>query len=127
MSDTRQDDFDRSMRALHARAVDQVPSRTLYALRVRRDNAAKAPARPGRHGAGWWLAAACAAVFALAIGLRQPGLEPVSEGSATAPVLAVATGTTEAASYDEGFVALEEDPDLYLWLAAQDSQILAME
>ncbi|GGK00472.1 hypothetical protein GCM10011394_07160 [Luteimonas terricola] len=114
------------MRALHAQAVEQVPSRTLYALRVRRENAAKTPARPLHRAAGWWLAAACAAVFALAIGLRQPGLEPAPAGESV-PTLAAATEAVEAATYDEGFAALDEDPDLFLWLAAQDSQILAME
>ncbi|MGY1459670.1 MULTISPECIES: hypothetical protein [unclassified Luteimonas] len=127
MSNTRQDDFDHDMRALHARAVEQVPPRTLYALRIRRENAAKAPARPGRHGAGWWVAAACAAVFALAIGLRQPGLEPLPATGDPVPTLAAVAEAVEAGSYDAGFAALEEDPDLYLWLAAQDSQILAME
>ena len=126
MNDMRQDDFDRDMRALHARAVEQVPPRTLYALRVRRENGTQAPARPVR-ATGWWLAAACGAVFALAIGLRQPGLEPAPAPGASMPALAAVAEAAEAASYDEGFVALEEDPDLYLWLAAQDSQILAME
>ena len=37
------------------------------------------------------------------------------------------TEAVETLEYDEGFAALEEDPDLYLWLDAQDSLILAME
>ena len=52
MNTPHQDDFDRRMRALHARAVDQVPARALYELKVRRENAMKAPARPARR-TGW--------------------------------------------------------------------------
>jgi len=125
MNTPHQDDFDRRMRALHARAVDQVPARALYELKVRRENAMKAPARPARR-TGWWLAAAATAVFALAIGLRQPGPDPAAGGDALPPLAAV-TEAVETLEYDEGFAALEEDPDLYLWLDAQDSLILAME
>lgn len=127
MNDMRQGDFDRDMRALHARAVGQVPPRILYALRVRRANAAGMPARPVRGGGAWWLAAAGAAVFALAIGVNRPGLEPASIDGDPMPALAAAREAAEAAAYEEGLAAFDEDPDLYLWLAAQDSQILAME
>jgi len=126
MNDMRHDDFDRTMRALHAQAVDQVPPATLYALRVRRGNAARAPARPRRPG-GWWLAAAGMAVFALAIGLRQPGMDPGPAAADPLPALALANAAVEAATYDETLAALDEDPDLYLWLGAQDSHMLAME
>ncbi|MEN1957066.1 hypothetical protein [Luteimonas changyuni] len=126
MNDPRHDDFDRRMRALHAHAVEQVPSRTTYQLRIRREAAARAPA--ARRRSGWWLAATATAttVFALAIGLRQP--DPSSlPGGGDIPALATATEAVQAADYDESFAALDEDPDLYLWLAAQDSLILAME
>jgi hypothetical protein len=123
MSHDREEQFDRAMRALHARAIEQVPSRMLHELHVRRANAAKAPARGT---GGWWLAAASAAVFALALGLRQPAPAPAPGGDAL-PSLAAATVAVDVAAYDDGLAALDEDPDLYLWLAAQDSQILAME
>ncbi|MEN1941846.1 hypothetical protein WCE41_10925 [Luteimonas sp. MJ246] len=126
MNDPRHDEFDRRMRALHAHAVEQLPSRTTWQLRVRRDAAARAT--PARHpGRGWWMAAASAATaaaFALAIGLAPPDPVPAGDG---APSLAAATEAVQAASYDESLAALDEDPDLYLWLAAQDSLILAME
>ena len=129
MNDKRSDDFDRQVQALHARALEQVAPRTLHALRVRRANAAAAAhgGAPGTHRRpwGWWLAAAAAAVFALAVGLRMPGTEPAADGGL--PTLAAATDAVEAATYEDGLAALDEDPDLYLWLAAQDSQILAME
>ncbi|HEY4528994.1 MAG TPA: hypothetical protein VIG97_01495, partial [Luteimonas sp.] len=69
MNHTHHDEFDRRMRALHARAVEQVPSRTLYALQVRRANAGVAPGRSPAGRGGWWLAGGLAAVFALGIGL----------------------------------------------------------
>ena len=119
-------DFDRSMRAVHARAVARMPARTLHALSVRRANAASAPPRPASRAGGWWLAAGFAAMFALAGGLRQPEHPSVPAGAAL-PSLAEATVAVEAAAYDESLAALEEDPDLYLWLASQDSLILAME
>ncbi len=128
MNKHRHDDFDRRMRALHAQAVEQVPSRTLYELQVRRANAAiAAPAATARRSGGWWLAAGFAAMFALAIGLRQPGPDPVPADGEALPSLATATEVAQAATYEDGLVALDEDPDLYLWLAAQDSQFLAME
>lgn len=126
MSNHEHDDFDRRMRALHAHAVDRVPSRTVYELGVRRANAANAAPRPA-HRSGWWLAAATAtAVFALAIGLRQPGPATDIDDDALPPLAAVA-GAVETIAYEDGLATLEEDPDLYLWLDAQDSLILAME
>lgn len=128
MNDKRHDDFDRRMRGLHASAVAQVPSRTLYELRVRRANAAAAPAtRSGHRMGGWWLAAGLAAVFALAVGLRQPGVEVPSADGEALPPLAAVTEAAEAAALADSLAALEEDPDLFLWLASQDSLILAME
>ena len=128
MNDMHPDDFDRRMRAVHARAVERLPSRTLYELQVRRANAASpaVPARPAGHGRGWWLAAGLAAVFALAIGLRQPGLDDAATGDPV-PSLATAGEAVDAAAWDETLAALDEDPDLYLWLSTQDSLILAME
>lgn len=121
-------EFDRRARKVHARAVDALPPRLLYALQARRANAASRPA-PRAHAGGWWLAGAAAAVFALAIGLRQPGpgtapaLDPAAPTLAAAPALA----PPEPAVYDDGLAALDEDPELYLWLGAQDSHMLAME
>lgn len=128
MSHTGHDDFDRRMRAVHAHAVDRLPSRITWQLAVRRDAAARAPARPAHRAGAWWLATACAAVFALAVGLRQPDPAPAPAlPEAGTPTLAAATIAVDAAAYGDGIAALEEDPDLYLWLAAQDSLTLAME
>ena len=127
-------DFDRRMRALHAEAVAQVPARTLYQLRVRAAASARGPVpAPGqdrakartRPHAGWWLAAASAAVFALALGLRDPA--PLPSVDDTLPPLASVAEAANAAEFEDGLAALEEDPDLYVWLASQDGLILAME
>ena len=126
MNHTHHDEFDRRMRALHARAVEQVPSRTLYALQVRRANAGAVPGRSPAGRGGWWLAGGLAAVFALGIGLRQPGLEGAPAADATPPLAAAGTAV-DTAAWDDGLAALDEDPELYLWLASQDSLILAME
>lgn len=118
------DDFDRRMRAVHARAVEQLPSRLAYQLRVRQANATTST-RPAYRGA-WWLGAAAAAVFALAIGLRMPGPDATQVDEGLPPLAAVAEAA-DTAAFEDSAIALEEDPDLYLWLAAQDSQFLAME
>ena len=128
MSVTHDEDFDRRMRSVHARALAEVPSRTLYELRVRRANAASAAtAAPSRRSGGWLLAGGLAAAFALAVGLRQPDPGPQPAGDAGTPALAATSDAAEAAAWDDGLAALDEDPDLYLWLASQDSLILAME
>src|SRR5690606_41550429 len=105
-------EFDRRAREVHARAGDALPPRLLYALQARRANAASRPA-PRAHAGGWWLAGAAAAVFALAIGLRQPGpgaapaLDPAAPTLAAAPALA----PPAPAVYDDGLAAPDEDPE----------------
>lgn len=115
---------DRVARALHADAVAHVPARTLRQLRAPR--AAAAPARAVRTF-GWAAAAACAAVFAVAIGLRQDPVAP----TAGRPATIVATDARDSGSgndaYADALASLDEDPGLYLWLASSDVQPLAME
>lgn len=125
----RMHEFDRAARALHAQAVAQVPARTLRQLRARR---APAPERAHPMRAfGWAAAAACAAVFAVAIGLRQ---EPVAPGSTEPPTVAAdvpAAASDDAVAGDDAYAdalaSLDEDPGLYLWLASSDVQPLALE
>lgn len=126
MSDMHNDNFDRAARAAHARAVQAVPPALLYGLQVRTANAHGAPrARPQR--GGWWLAGGLAAALALAVGLQLPDPAPPPASDAPLPSLATASDVAEAGAWDEGLAALDEDPDLYLWLASQDSLVLAME
>lgn len=116
---TNHDGFERRLRDVHATAVDAVSGRTQLQLQLRRGAAAveRTPAR----GLAWPLAAACAAA-ALAIGLqwRQPPEPPQPVPMAVAPAAPAATD-------EEAYLALEESPDLYLWLASEDAAMLAME
>jgi hypothetical protein len=117
-------ELDRIARALHAEGVAHVAPRTLMQLRVRRAWPAARPAPLGSPRAlGWGLAAACAMVFAVAIGLR---MDPPLSAYDAAPITQAAT---QAANDDilETYAALDEDPDFYLWLATTDVQPLAME
>lgn len=110
------DRFDRAMRQLHAQAVEQVSPATRARLRAARH---AVPAAPARRGLGWVLASGLTAVFALAIGLRLQTPAP-----ATAPAPAVAS-VTPAIAYDinTAVAALDENPDLYLWLASNDDDL----
>ena len=122
-SDTN-DRIDRIARAIHAEAVDRVPSHTLARLRPR--SAAAAPRR--WHAApvlGWSLATACAAVFVFAVGMHT--LTAPDEGLEDRPPPALAAAPAPAFDpYDDPLIAFEEDPDLFVWLAS-DARPLAME
>ncbi|MBF6025811.1 hypothetical protein [Lysobacter niastensis] len=110
--------FDQAMREIHAQAVGQVSSATRARLRAARFEAA----RPReRRGYGWVLASGCAAAFALVVALQ---LQPPPAAPPAAPVLA-----TEAVSYDAdtALATLDENPDLYLWLASNDDALPAAE
>jgi hypothetical protein len=117
-------ELDRAARALHAEAVEHVPARTLQQLRNRRTSASPVRARPVR-AFGWAAAAACAAVFAIAIGLRFD-----RDGASTptdAQIVAATDPSTADGGYDDALASYDEDPDLYLWLASSDAQPLAVE
>jgi len=127
MSRHEQDDhaFDQAMRRLHTQAVDQVSPATRARLRVARQ-AATTPgaAREHRRGPGWVLATGFAAVSALAIGLL---LRPSPQAPVTAPAPSVATATTAAFDADTALATLDENPDLYLWLASNDDALPALD
>lgn len=120
--DTR---FDEAMRDLHREALAAVSPATRQRLRAARTGAA----RP-RHGGAWALGASVAAVAALAIGL-QLGPLPAGRGPATAapPSATAARGAAPSTPVaDAGDVAtLDENPDLYLWLASNDADLIALE
>lgn len=119
--------FDRHARALHAAAIEQVPTRALHQLRMRRRAAAPAPARVPARIRGWSVATACAAVFAVAVGVRMvPSEAPVAVMAAAG---APSSATTAALADDpiDAVASLDEDPDFYLWLASSDAQLLALE
>ena len=122
MNTTDHDAFDQRLRALHAQALAHVPPHTLARLRPVRTRPA-----PVRHWGGWTMAAACA-VGVLAIGLQWRRELP---SAPAAPVVATAPATQEAydpfTDFDENVVVLDENPDLYLWLASSEAAALAME
>ena len=116
----KQDTFDRDMRQLHATSVSQLSPQTLARLRAARHGLAEsAPQRS--HSWRWLAASAFSAVLAVAIGVQ---FLPQSQ---TAPTMQPVAATTDNDTYVGGTTALDENPDLYLWLASQDAATLAME
>ena len=117
--------FDAAMRAMYAQAVEQVSPDTRMRLRaIRNDSSARAQRRGGVFG--WALASGGVAAFALALGLQfagNPSSSGTTPGVTAVPALA---GTANVAppvvdvSYDPdtAVAALDENPDLYLWLAS---------
>ena len=132
-ADDSQNRFDRQARQWHATALKELPPTTLARLRGAR-HAAQTQARPvrGLHGYGRWLAAtAFTAVLAVGIGVR---LLPWGENPPVSEIPAVPVASHGDASANEygathygSANVLDEDPDLYLWLASADAPPLAME
>ena len=116
----KQDTFDHDMQQLHAAAVSHLSPQTLARLRAARHGLAESTPQRG-HSWRWITASAFSAVLAVAIGVQflphsqtQPNVQPVA--------------TTEVEdTYEGSTAALDESPDLYLWLASQDAATLAME
>ena len=119
-NDNRDARFDAAMRQLHQSAVDRVSGRTRLQLQqAARTTSAASPARP--HRLAWPLATSFAAALALMVGLQlwnEPAPTP-----ATPAAVAVSNADADA----EIDVVLDENPDLYLWLASNDAYALAME
>jgi len=117
-------DFDQAMRRLHAQAVDQVSPATRARLRVARQTATT-PATAREPRRGWVLATSFAAVSALAIGmLLRPSLQAPA---VTSPAPTVAAASTAAYDADTALATLDENPDLYLWLASNDDAMPALD
>lgn len=115
--DNRDARFDAAMRQLHGTATGRISGRTR--LQLQQLPLAASPARPASRRFGWPLAASFAAVLALMVGL-QLRHEP-------APLPATTAVTAVADSGEDIDLALDENPDLYLWLASNDAYALAME
>jgi anti-sigma-K factor RskA len=114
--------FDRRMRALHGAALDHVSPSTRTRLRLGRDAATRTGATAKRVGGWRWAAAGLAsAVFAVALGLQ---FLPADAPRETPTPLADAT--LYESDYPGSLAALDENPDLYMWLAS-DAEPLAME
>lgn len=116
----RNETFDRDMRQLHTAAMTHISPQTLTRLRATRHAAQTAP--QGGHALRWVTASAFSAVLAVAVGMQfLPRSVPVSTA------LPVAAATDIASDYNDGVATLEENPDLYLWLASSEAEPLAME
>lgn len=117
----RSEAFDRDMRQLHATAVTQLSPQTLARLRSARQQAHTATPRRG-HVWRWATATAFTAVLAVTLGLQllpKPASLPAAQ-----PVVAV-VGNDDV--YADTVSALDENPDLYMWLASSEAEPLAME
>ena len=122
-------DFDATLRSHHAQALASMSARTKAQLQLRR----RATTTPAPHSSmrafAWPLAAACAAGV-LVVGLQWRQTD-TSIRSAPSPV-AKSSGTVDAIAKPaedefDAYTALDETPELYLWLASSDAATLAME
>jgi len=118
MNPAHEHDFDARARHAHAAALAQVSPQVLARLRTARR---EVPASPRR---AWpWLAAtAFSGMLAVMIGLQWL---PSSPQQAPAPDAATVADAPEATL--PANTLLDENPDLYLWLASSDAPPLAME
>lgn len=111
-------DFDATLRQVHAQAVEHVPMRTLTQLRPQRQ-ASRDTSKPGLFA--WPLAATCAiALVATGLFLRHPDRNADPADTASPTIVA----TEEPGDV---YAALDESPDLYVWLASTDTTNLVME
>lgn len=119
------DRIDRLARAIHAEAVEHVPSHVLARLRPR---PAPMPLRRWRPAPvlGWSLASAFAAALVWAVG-TQVLVAPEGPPAVPTPLLAdVPADTSVQDPWDDPLITFEEDPDLFVWLASE-ARPLAME
>ena len=117
----KNDAFDRDMQQLHATAVDNISPQTLARLRAARHGLGKETASQRGHAWRWVAASTFSAVLAVAIGVQfLPTSQPVAPASPT-------VATVVADEYTTGVTALDENPDLYVWLASSEAEPLAME
>ena len=122
MAIDKQDTFDHDMQQLHAASVSHLSPQTLARLRAARHGLAEAAPQRG-HSWRWITASAFSAVLAVVIGVQ---FLPHSQTLPDGPLVASTTNVDED-TYVGSTAALDENPDLYVWLASQDAATLAME
>lgn len=120
-------EFDHAVRALHHVAGDSLSSNTRARLRTARQSA---PANPSasRLGGRWpWLAASVASLVLL-VALRVQHGPQGETGPMQAPPGQAEAGYEDEyeSAYPSALAALDEDPDLYVWLA-NESRSLTLE
>jgi hypothetical protein len=105
-------DFDAKLRRVHAQAVEHVSPRAFVQLRPR-PSPRTTPGKPRL--LTWPLAATCAiGLIAGGLFLRQPTPDASVEP-------AVATDNNEPGDV---YAALDESPELYVWLASNDTDLV---
>lgn len=120
---------DARARALYLEAQAQMSAGTIARLNRAR-HAALSAAPVQRRGWAWPLAAGCTALLALAAGLQisaPPGVAPSPPSAAASAPLTVAEAAVLDDAAAEVYVAYDESPDFYLWLAANEATLLAVE
>lgn len=118
----RDHDFDSNARAMHGAALRQLSPATLARLRSAR---AQAQTATTPHRWAWLAATALSGVLAVGLGMQfLPGSSPAPGSSTQLAQQATTTHTTDA---NGSVTLLDENPDLYLWLASSEAQPLAME
>lgn len=119
--DPRASAFDARARALHRQAAGSLSERTRIALQRAR-HAAATPASGHRESMHRWYWPVAAGSFAVALAavllVQLPGATDPS--TATAPAVAAEDAANPAET-------LDENPDLYLWLASNDAVAFASE
>jgi anti-sigma-K factor RskA len=119
--------FDHQARRLHQAALAQVSPQTLMRLRAARHEAGQqAPARSRARTWRWLTATAFSAVLAVGLGVQWLPRTPETPAYPATPSVAQADSDLSTDEFGASS-ALDEDPDLYLWLASADAQPLAME
>lgn len=116
--------FDRQARQWHAVSLAELSPQTLARLRAARHAAqTNAPSPRGSHRR-WLAATAFTALLAVGVGVRflPQGDAPAASEAPIAP----AAGNGANSEYGTAGV-LDENPDLYLWLASAEAPPLAME
>lgn len=123
-------DFDLQARGLHAHALDRLSPAVRARLRDARHTAATST--PPAHRFGWLLAggtvaATVAMMLALQLRPATPEPEPAPRMADASPTLDPAERASQRAEIDseveDMLAALDENPDLYLWLAANDDAL----
>lgn len=125
--------LDIQARRLHQEALQSLSPQVLAQLRAARLQAQRQSAASARPWQRRWLAAGATAFsLALASAIGMYYFNPAPPPTSAMPVAANGTqpinaSLSAAAEYRDTALVLDENPDLYLWLASTDVQPLAMD
>lgn len=121
---TQAQDFDTAMRTRYAEATMQLSARTRTQLRDRlRAKLAGDVGKTLGHRPAWVLATACSLALALGFGMQWRSNEDLPTSAHAITVVS----PQDKAESGELVAALDESPDLYLWLASDDAKSFASE